>query len=224
MAQARKANWFAIWTSIGVVVALILVTVLVVWMNNTASAPGPRPDSEGINSETGAIQVGTGSDELDVWFDFYCPHCQQFEKTYGPTIDDLLEEGTITANFFPVALANLNAASGTDFSERSANAMYCVAEAAPDAAYPFMQAVFGTNLSGGGMTDDELIAAAEKAGATGVDACVVDREYVDFVQDQTREIPENPDTGGAGTPTILLNGDWVTLTNNPEADLVAPLR
>ena len=60
MAQARKVNPFAIWISIGVVVALILVTVLVVWMNNTATAPGPRPESSGVNSETGAIQVGSG--------------------------------------------------------------------------------------------------------------------------------------------------------------------
>ncbi|MFB8387718.1 DsbA family protein [Microbacterium sp. NPDC055910] len=223
MAQARKVNPFAIWISIGVVVALILVTVLVVWMNNTANAPGPRPESSGINSETGAIQVGTGSDELDVWFDFYCSHCQNFEKTYGPTVDDLLDEGTITANLFPVALANLNAASGTDFSERSANAMYCVAEAAPDASYPFMQAVFGAGPTGGGLTDEQLISEAEKAGATGIDTCVEEREYVDFVRKQTNSIPEGPG-GGAGTPTIVLNGDFVTLTGDPAADLLAPLR
>ena len=54
-AQARKTNWFAIWVSIAVVVALVLVGALVVWMNNTANAPGPRPESAGINSETGAI-------------------------------------------------------------------------------------------------------------------------------------------------------------------------
>ena len=222
MAQARKANWFAIWISIGVVVALVLVTVLVVWMNNTATAPGPRPDGSGINEETGAITVGAGDDELDVWFDFYCSHCQAFEDSYGPTIDDLLEEGRITLNLLPVALPGLNAASGTDFSERSASAMYCVAQDEPDAVYPFFQAVFAERPNGAGLTDDELVAHANDAGATGAASCIEDHEFVDFVNTQTGKIPESP-TGGAGTPTIILNGEYVTLTGDPEADLVAPL-
>ena len=39
---ARKVNWFAIWVTAGVVVALVLVTVLVVTLNNSA-APKPLP-------------------------------------------------------------------------------------------------------------------------------------------------------------------------------------
>lgn len=221
---ARKTNWFAIWISVAVVVALVGVGVLVVWMNNQATAPGPRPEGSGINAETGAIVAGSGSNELDVWFDFYCPHCQDFERTYGSTIDDLLENGDITFNMLPVALPGLNTASGTDFSERSANAMYCVAEAQPDAAYPFMQAVFATNPTGPGLTDEELIAMAADAGATGIDTCVADREYVSFVTEQTGKIPPNPATGGAGTPTVVLNGEYVTLTNDPQADLVDALQ
>jgi protein-disulfide isomerase len=223
MAQAQKTNWFAIWISVAVVAALVLVGALVVWMNNSASAPGPRPAGSGINSETGAIEVGSGSNELDIWFDFYCPHCQDFEREYGSTVDDLLEQGDVQVNLFPVALASLNAASGTDFSKRSANALYCVAEAEPDAAYPFMQAIFATDPTGPGLTDEELIAAASDAGATGIDACVTDREFVDFVDAQTREIPENPTSGGQGTPTVVLNGDFIQLTGDPEADLVARL-
>lgn len=224
MAQQKRSNWFAIWISVGVVVVLVLVTALVIWMNSAASAPGPRPDSSGINSETGAVVVGEGSNELDVWFDFYCPHCQDFEDAYGPTIDDMLEQGDVTLNLFPVALPGLNSASGTDFSKRSANALYCVAESTPDAAYPFMQALFGTHPTGQGQTDEELIAMAADAGATDIDACVTDREYVSFVEDQTREIPADPVTGSAGTPAIVLNGEFVTLTGDPEADLVGALR
>lgn len=223
MAQARKLNWFAVWISVVVVVVLVLVSVLVIWMNNTAVAPGPRPEGSGINPETGAIVAGSGSNELDVWFDFYCPHCQDFEAGYGSTVDDLLEQGEITINLFPVALPSLNSASGTDFSKRSANAMYCVAEATPDAAYPFMQALFATNPTGPGQTDDELIAMATDAGADDISSCVADGTYISFVEAQTQEIPENPATGSTGTPTVVLNGDYVTLTGDPEADLVARL-
>ena len=39
-ATARKVNWFAIWTSIAVVVVLIAVAFLVVTLNNSADDPG----------------------------------------------------------------------------------------------------------------------------------------------------------------------------------------
>ncbi|GAA1861708.1 DsbA family protein [Microbacterium koreense] len=222
-AQARKTNWFAIWVSIAVVVALVLVGALVVWMNNTANAPGPRPESAGINSETGAIVVGEGSNEVDIWFDFYCPHCQDFEDVYGPTVDELLEAGDATVNLFPVALGPLNAASGTDFSERSANALYCIAETTPEAAYPFMQSIFSYKPSGAGLTDEELIAEAEAAGAGDISTCVADREYVDFVGEQTQALPVNPETGSAGTPALVVNGEYIAVTGDPQADIVANL-
>lgn len=225
MAQAqRRFNWFAAGISIAVVVVLVLVVALVVWMNNANSGGGARPDGSGIDSETGAIVVGEGSNSMDLWFDFYCPHCQDFEDEYGSTVDDLLEQGDITLNLFPVALSGLNAASGTDFSKRSANALYCVAEAEPSAAYPFMQALFATHPSGPGQTDEELIAMAADAGASGIDACVTDGEYISFVEDQTTKIPANPTTGSAGTPTVVINGDYVTLTGDPQADLVDRLK
>lgn len=221
---ANKTNWFAIWVSVAVVVVLALVIGLVVWMNNSAGAPAARPDSAGINQATGAIAVGEGANEVDVFFDFYCPHCQDFEAAYGPTIEEELEAGSITLNLHPVALSGLNAASGTDFSKRSANALYCVADDEPTAAFPFYTALFATNPTGAGQTDDELIAMAEEAGAAGAADCITDRPWDDLVAEQTSNIPANPDTGSAGTPTLVINGDFVALTGDPAADITARLQ
>lgn len=221
---ARRTNWFAIWVSVAVVVVLALVIGLVVWMNNQASAPAARPDSAGINQETGAIVVGEGSNEVDVYFDFYCPHCQDFERAYGPTIEDELEAGSITLNLHPVALSGLNAASGTDFSKRSANAMYCVADDEPTAAFPFYTELFATNPTGPGQTDEELIAMAEAAGSTGAADCIADRTWDDLVAEQTKNIPTDPATGSAGTPTLVVNGEYVGVTGDPAADITARLQ
>ncbi len=219
--QAGKANWFAIWVSAGVVALLVVVLVAVVWMNNQASAPAARPDSAGINQTSGAVEVGGGDSAVDIYFDFYCPHCQEFESVYGDTLTDELEAGSITLNLHPVALSGLNAASGTDFSKRASNAMYCVAAAEPTAAYPFYTSLFAQNPSGEGLTDAELIGLAESAGATGIDSCVSDREWDDLVSEQTQSIPANPDTGDAGTPTVLVNDEYLTLTGDPAADITA---
>lgn len=221
---AGKTNWFAIWISVGVVAALVLVGVLVVWMNSAATSPGEAPQAANIDSETGAISVGDGPNQLATYLDFMCPHCQEFERVYGATIDELVESGEVTLDIHPVALSALDAASGTAFSSRSANAAYCVAVDAPDAVLPFVTGVFALDPSGPGLTDDELVAVAADAGAPGVAGCIEDRTYDRFVASMTRTIPADPATGSAGTPTVVLNGDYVSLTGNPQADLVAALR
>ena len=49
-APAKKNSYLAIWISVAVVAALVLVGALVVWMNNTAAAPGAAPEGPGIDS------------------------------------------------------------------------------------------------------------------------------------------------------------------------------
>ena len=223
--QQQKTNWFAIWVTIGVVVALAAVVALVVWMNNAATAPAPRPDSAGINQETGAVVVGEGSNEVDVYFDFFCPHCQDFEDANGEAITNGITDGSITLNLHPVALPGLNAASGTEFSERASNAMYCVADAEPTAAYPFFQAVFGQHPTGSGLSDEQLISYAVTAGAPGTVAdCFADRTWSDLVAEQTKNLPADPETGSTGTPVLLVNGEWVPVTLNPAADITERLK
>lgn len=169
-----KKNWFAIWISVAVIVVLALVIGLVVWMNNSASAPAARPGSAGIDQESGAIVVGGGADEIDLYFDFYCSHCQNFEDVYGDTISNLVTSEAATLNLHPVALSGLNAASGTDFSKRASNALYCVADDEPEAAFPFYVELFALKPSGAGLTDEQLTELATDAGASGAADCIAD--------------------------------------------------
>lgn len=225
MAKQQKTNWFAVWVTGGVVVALVAVGALVVWMNAAATAPAPRPASSGIDQESGAIVVGAGSNEVDVYFDFFCSHCQEFEARAGEAITDGIADGSITLNLHPVALAGLNAASGTDFSKRASNAVYCVADAEPEAAYPFFQSVFASYPSGSGLTDEQLVDFAKKAGAPDAVAdCIADRTWDDLVTEQTNGLPANPADGQRGTPTLVINGEYVPVTSDPVADITANLK
>ena len=221
-AAGNKTNWFAVWVSAAVVVVLVGVGALVWWMNSAATSPGAAPAGSSVEAETGAIVVGDGADEVELWLDFYCPHCQDFEDLYGPTITELVESDAITLRVQPVALASLNAASGTRFSERSASAMYCVAEESGDAAYDFMTAVFATHPTGQGLTNDELAEFAADAGAPEAAECIADETYADFVLAQAQELPQNAD-GSAGTPTLVVNGEIVPITGDVTADLTSRL-
>ncbi|WP_194420123.1 DsbA family protein [Microbacterium abyssi] len=219
-AQARKTNWFAIWISIGVVIALVAVGVLVVWLNQQQGADSAAPGGSIVEEQTGAILIGDGPDEVEIWFDFYCPHCQDFEDVYGPGIQDLVDDGAITLRLQPVALAGLNAASGTEFSERSGGALYCVADAAPDAAHSFFTQLFAMKPSGAGLTDDELSALAADVGASDAADCIADGTYRQFAVDQAQQLPTDPQSGGAGTPTLVVNGEYVAITGDVDADIV----
>ncbi|MCR2819767.1 DsbA family protein [Microbacterium sp. zg.Y1090] len=218
-AAGNKTNWFAIWVSVAVVVVLVGVGALVWFMNSSATSPGSPPESAAVEAETGAIIVGDGPDEVEVWADFFCPHCQDFEDLYGPEIASLVESGDITLRLQPVALSGLNAASGTEFSARSAGAMYCVAEeAGGEAAYDFMQAVFAEHPTGQGLSNELMASMAADAGAPDAAACIEDGTYNKFVQAQSQKLPAN-EQGQAGTPTLLVNGEYVTISGNVAADI-----
>lgn len=226
---ARKVNWFAIGVSIAVVVVLVGVGLAVWWGNAASTSPGETPQSAVVNQETGAISVGDGPDTVDTYIDFMCPVCNSFEQQYGPTLEELAGDGTITLNIHPISILD-RASQGTEYSTRSAAAAYCVAEDEPTAVLPFVQAMFAGQPQEGtsGLTDEEIIAIAREAGASeSVASCITDGTYTQFVTAMTRNTPLQPGAEGIGTPTIAVNGEVLDnstdLTGDPQADIVARL-
>jgi protein-disulfide isomerase len=217
----RKVNWFAIWVSVAVVVALVATAAIVVWSNGRSDDPGPAPQAAIINQETGAIEVGEGEQTLDTYIDFMCPVCNQFEQAYGEPIQELVEDGTVTLNIHPIAILD-RYSQGTEYSTRAANAMYCVAETAPEASVAYMQALYANQPAEGttGLTDAQLIEVAGSVGAEGIDACVNEQRYSGFVGSMTERTPVQPGQSGIATPTLAVNGEVISNQTLPApADL-----
>lgn len=230
MAQgARKVNWFAIWVTAGVVVALALVVVLVVTLNN-AGTPKPlptdvvTPSASNIDAETGAILVGDGEGRLDTYIDFMCPICNDFEQLYGPEIESLVDDGIITLGIHPISILDRQS-QGTQFSTRAANAAYCVAAEDADASLPFLQAMFANQPQEGsrGLTNGEILEIAGSVGVTGIDSCVNDGTYAGYVTEMTAETPVQPGSQGIGTPTVAVNGEVISNSQLPEPGQLATL-
>lgn len=222
----RKVNWFAIWVSVGVVVALVVVAVLVVTLNNQSAnpEPGQTPSASNVDAETGAIYVGDGENDLGTYIDFMCPVCNQFEQVYGEEISGLIDDGTITLAIHPISILD-SRSQGTEFSTRAANAMYCVAVADPDASLPFMNAMFANQPQEGtpGLTDEAILQIAESVGVTGIDACVADGTYADYVSAITEETPVQPGAAGIATPTVTVDGEVISNSQLPPAGQLATL-
>ncbi|HAN24544.1 MAG: protein-disulfide isomerase [Microbacterium sp.] len=223
-AIARKTNWFAIWVTVAVVVVIGAVAGAVVWMNADKSSPGTLPTAAHINTDTGAISVGTGSKTLDTWIDLQCPICQSFESTYGSEIQSLVTANTITLNIHPISILDRvtasAAASNQQYSTRAASAMYCVAINDYDKLYTFMQTMYQnqpSESSGAGLSNDEIAAYAQQAGATNSASCIAGNTYTQYVGYITKKTPTQPGSTGIGTPTIAINGSVISNNSIPSS-------
>ena len=206
MAAAQgKTNWFAIGISAAVVVVLVALGAVVVWMNNQANDPGAAPTGDIINVETGAISFGEGERSIDTYVDFMCPACNAFEQTFAADLQQAAADDKITLNVHPIAILD-HLSQGTNYSSRSAGAMYCVAESAPDKALDYMNALFANQPEEGstGLTDEQLSQIAEQVGATDAATCIADGTYEKFgaAQAKAHEI--------SGTPTVDIDGERQT--------------
>lgn len=205
MAAAKSnTNWFAIGVSAAVVVVLVVLGGLVVFLNNQATAPGVAPEGGNVNQETGAISFGGGDDEVDVFVDFMCPICGDFEDAYGEQLQSAAASDDITLNIHPISILD-RYSQNTKYSTRAAGAAYCVAENAPDSFLDFFNFMF-TNQPAentAGYTDEELAAYAEQVGAGAAADCIADGTYMNFVRDQTNQHEIQ------GTPTVEINGERI---------------
>lgn len=206
----------AIVISVAVLLLLVLLGLSVVWLNSQ-NAPTANNDPAEVSS--GVLTVGDGTTEVEVWFDYACPHCQQFEVVYGDAVGELVDEGEITLRLNPVALPSLNAASGTEFSARAGGALLCVAEESATAALAFHESLFALRPSGPGLDDDELIALADDAGAPGAADCIAASAHAATVVSHTERLPRDAD-GRAGTPTLVIDGEYISLTGSVQADIL----
>ena len=232
-AAAKNRSLFAVIISIVVVIAVVVVAVLVYLMNRAATEPAAAPTSANgetaavtINEETGAIEIGKGDQLVTEYIDFLCPICNQAHAAYDDTLNDLIAQDKITLEIIPTNL--LSGRTTTDYSTRAASAGYCVAENDPDAFYSYMDELFDKQPAegGAGLTDKELVKLAKRAGAENSEDCITDEKYGDFAAQQTEKMPIMPGATGRATPTILVNGEFVTPQGgfSPENDLLANLK
>jgi protein-disulfide isomerase len=166
-----------------------------------ASLPAD-PAEEGTVPE-GITAVSNGPLQVVAFVDINCVHCADFEAQHSEQIRSWLDDGDITFEYRTVAYLDRN--SRTDYSSRAANAVACVADAAPAAYLDVTQRLFG-HFEQGELDDDGLVALAEEAGAGDISTCVTDGTFRPFVK-YTTAAAQSAAVGG--TPTVYVNGDAV---------------
>jgi protein-disulfide isomerase len=186
----------------------ILLTKADTAVTTPAIAQGakPTPTKQTLDGKTAHIQI---------WLDYQCPYCDQFETTNSDQMKQMMADGTATLEIHPVAI--LDSSTNNKYSTRSAAAASCVANYDPDKFFDINSALFANQpdeSTGSGLTNAEILKLFKDAGVESkqITDCVNNQTYAQFVTNRTKEAVAskqlaNPTSGGFGTPTVFVNGE-----------------
>jgi protein-disulfide isomerase len=210
---AAKRRKMTIWTSVAVVAVLVIAGLIGfgVYANQSkTTASKVVTPSVAVDSGT-AFTVGTGPVTIDLYEDFMCPICHQFEIDSGATINQLVADKKVTVRYHMVAILD-DRSQGTNYSTRAAGA---AAEAAQEGKFQEFFDVLYANQpeeNSTGLSDAKLIELGKSVGLGDAFATAVNNKTYDpWVATVTDTFSAR---GFNGTPTIVINGKQLTGANN----------
>lgn len=211
------------------VVGLVVAVVMIISGGQRTPMEKVENVPAGVVEDTG-IQVGAngaagtsneGVPTLDVYVDYMCSHCGEFEALNGADVAELREAGDVTLVVHPVSILN-RSSQGTEYSTRAASAAAWVADRAPEQFSDFHEAMFASQpeTNTPGLSDAQIAQVAEQAGVPAdVAAGIADGEAVETFEEWVGAATEAAGTdeslttdGQLSTPTVLIDGeqfgDW----------------
>jgi len=216
----------------GVVVALVVVllaaavAVGVLWQRSR-SGPGAAqatPVTAGypVALTDGVIVAGKDSARVtvDIYEDFLCPACGQFEKRDGAAVQEALNAGTAKVHYHIVNILD-GQSNPPGYSTDAANAALCAADAGQFPSYHASLYGKQPREGGRGYTDDQLLQLGRDLGITGAgfESCVHTGSHDADIraQEQAATSSESlrrsfPDgRRGFATPTVVVDGKLVNI-------------
>ncbi|SPT53640.1 Protein-disulfide isomerase [Actinomyces bovis] len=190
---------------------------LVYWDRSTTGKSVPsQADAAGALSFGKGMKVGTsnsGAKVLDLYFDYSCSHCAEFEALHGEEIKKLVEDGTVNFMLHPCKIL------GSGWTDVAINTMGVVLDESPEHAYDFHNAILNLFLKAVKAQDQSLLktqglkSAAEALGVSAsvtkkFDNAVTKNQYAAWTSAGTKAFF---DKGFKGTPVVTYDGTVLEL-------------
>lgn len=223
--QARKAHRAALTRRALIGVGAVVVVGGVagtVWYSKSAEEAKKNSKLPSAVRDDGSwtygsdLAVGSSTVDapvLDVYFDYSCHFCANFEMAHSEEMRTLTADGRITLALHPVQ------ALDQDWTNMAYNAMGAVLDNEPDKALDYHNALlshFGTAFSqqdAGLLTEDAIDDVASQTGLSSdtrsaIKKAVKSSGYQKWIDTSTQAFR---DGGFQGTPAIAYNGQQVNL-------------
>jgi protein-disulfide isomerase len=215
LAQRQKdARERALWVngSLAVVVALVALVGIGV-QSGRAKSQGSLFATNATVAK-GVVFGKAAAATVDVYEDFQCPNCRDFENAVGATMDADVRANRAQVHYHPIAI--LDASSNGNYSTRAANAALCASDISVDAFVKYHNYLFRPDIQPqegkGGRSNTELIGYAGKlklGKQSDFARCVQDQTHLALVEAMTEDASKH---GIIATPTIKVNGTKIDAT------------
>lgn len=197
-------------TYVALSLGVLVVIGGIVWGIVAATSANKTTSSAGSASQyTVTVGKADAPVTIDIYQDYMCPYCGQFERTNSSDIASLVADGTARVQIHPMAFLD-DASQGTKYSTRAANALVTVYKAEPDKALAFNSILYANQPAENstGLTDTQIADFAVKAGVSQtVASSFTSMANESFVTDGTNAAFAE---GVTSTPTVKLNGTQYT--------------
>lgn len=219
---ARRSRILAVGALAAAAVVLAAV-VAFIFANAQGTKLGDVAQPSSANS-AGAIVLGAGglgeinddAPTVEVYSDYLCSYCAQFEELNGQALTRLATDGSINLNYHLISI--LDSAATQNYSTRAGAAAAAVAERAPEQFAAFHGALLAAQPEDHrGLTDAEIRDVALSAGISkSIAGSLGDGAYTKFIGATTMAAFE---AGITATPTIVIDG---TTLDTAEYDWTQP--
>jgi protein-disulfide isomerase len=193
----RRASW-QLWAGVAVLIVAVVAGVVIQSGRSPSGATVVKPaHALGPN---GGEQRGSASAPVVVeeYGDFQCPHCADFQRTVGPTIDKLVASGKIRFVFHPIAFIG---------PESTAAASAATAAGDQGRFWQYHDQLFAQQgpENSGTFSTSKLLAIGHQVGLIDhrFTTAVEHGTYENWIAQQTDEASQR---GVNQTPTVLVDG------------------
>lgn len=211
--RRRTITQLAIIGGVAVLVIAIVVVAVVVGNRDKGDVVAPQVSTTvplggaqvPLAVAGSAVRLGPADApaRVDLWVDYSCPHCQEFEAANNATLAQLVSDGKVSVSYHNVEFV-------TGYGGQAGSAAACVAAHDP-AAWPAFNAALYANHSSqtDGWDAGEFRDYAGQQGVnTAAQTCIADQTYTDWIDANTADAAQQKVTG---TPTMFLNGEPTAL-------------
>ncbi|HEY5821272.1 MAG TPA: thioredoxin domain-containing protein [Propionibacteriaceae bacterium] len=192
------------------------VAVVVIGIVTTAVIIGSRQRSQTTPSANATVTVGTrqvpfaidgsavrvgpadAKAKVDLWVDYSCPHCQEFEATNSEALNSLIAGGDVSVSYHNIQV-------DTDYALEAGSAAACVATHDPNAWVGFNATLYANHSeTTDGWTSSQFKDFAAQQGVNAeAQTCISSGRYTGWITSNTADAAKND---VSGTPTMFLNG------------------